>query len=156
MDASLGRAFLPKNRILKMESVLCSFSLGAWIPALEVQRFWGLMASTTAVVQHAQVKMRSLQAWFLSLFSMTHDHPSTLLQVTLELAAQLDCCRLPSSLLVGRPFGFLTPVVQVVADASLTGWGAHLGCHTVHSCWSSMKAGLHINELELLEIPRAF
>ncbi|XP_078246888.1 cytochrome c oxidase assembly protein COX16 homolog, mitochondrial isoform X1 [Pogona vitticeps] len=56
----------------------------------QVQRLQGLMASTTSVEQYARLRVQSLQAWFLSLFQMSSNHPSTLLQVTPELAAHLD------------------------------------------------------------------
>ena len=60
LDASSGWAFLPEDRILKIQSMVASFVLGARLLALQVQRLLGLMASSMAVVQHARLKMRSL------------------------------------------------------------------------------------------------
>ena len=36
-----------------------------------------------------------------------------------------------------------------VTDASLSGWGAHLGSHTCGGLWSSRDTNKHINFLEL-------
>ena len=70
-DALPGRPSLPPDRISKIRSMLLIFHPGVWVPASQVQRLLGLMASTTAVVQHAGLKMRSRQAWYFSLFSVS-------------------------------------------------------------------------------------
>ena len=57
-----------------------------------------------------------------------------------ELVAQLVWWNLLSNLLVVRPFSLLSPSVQITADASPTGWGAHMRFHTIHGHWSSTEA----------------
>ena len=82
-----------------------------------MQRLFGLMASTMAVVQHARLKMRSLQAWYLSLYDPMLDLPSKLLMVTTELAAQLTWWAFQPNLLV-RLFDLLAQEIQVTTDAN--------------------------------------
>ena len=52
----------------------------------------------------------------------------------------------------GRPLSLPQPELTVVADASLLGWGGHLGKVEIRSIWSLMEAQHHINLLELLAI----
>ena len=124
--------------------------------ALQAQGLLGLMASTTAVVQHARLKMRLLQAWYLSLYNPLLDPPAKLVTVTAELAAQLTWWAFHPNLLIGRYFGPLTPEIQVTTDASPTGLSAHIEQLTAHGLWSQEESCMHINFLELLVIYKTF
>ena len=90
LDASVGRAFLPEYHILKIEEMVALFLPDTRASVLQVQRLLGLMVSTTSVLQHARLKMQSLQAWFLSLCNPLLIPPSKLLSVSVELAVQLS------------------------------------------------------------------
>ena len=123
--------------------------------AHQAQHLFGPMSSIMAVVQHTRLKMRSLQAWYLSLFNAVLDPPSKLLEVMFELVSQLTWWGRSSNLLVGRSFGPLDSSVQLTTDSSPTGWGAHSGSLTVYGLWSAAEARLHISHLELLAIIKA-
>ncbi|KAM7166314.1 uncharacterized protein RBU57_007209 [Macrochelys suwanniensis] len=47
------------------------------------------------------------------------------------------------------------PSVTITTDASLIGWGAHLGHHNVQGKWSPTETRLHINLLELRAVHNA-
>uniref|UniRef100_A0ABM5FT66 Uncharacterized protein isoform X1 n=1 Tax=Pogona vitticeps TaxID=103695 RepID=A0ABM5FT66_9SAUR len=113
------------------------------------------MASTTAVVQHARLRMRPLQSWYQDSFEPLVDPPSKLLLVTQELVEQLAWWSLHSNLLVGCPFGPLQPSIQLTMDANLSGWGVHCLNLTANGHWTLPEAALHINALELLAVFKA-
>ena len=100
--------------------------------------------------------MRSLQAWYLTLFNPMVHHPSKLPTITKELASQLTWWSNTHNLHIGRPFKALWLAVQVTMDASPMGWGAHCKNVTIHGLWSPLEVGLHISHLELLEVIKAF
>ena len=128
----------------------------SFVTAHLAQPLLGLMASTTSTIQHSRLKMRSLQSWYLSLFDPMTDPSSKFLQVTLELSSQLFWWDTPSNLFIGRPFTPLQLSVQITTDASPTGWGADYNSLHIHAPWSCTERALHINNIELLAIFKAF
>ena len=114
-DALQARAFIPQERITKLGRATQPFWPLASVSAHQVQHLLGLMASTTAVIQHARLKMRSLQSWYLSLLDPMIDHPSKCLTVTPELTCQLTWWTSLLHLLVGRPFQPLQLMIQVLS-----------------------------------------
>ena len=45
-----------------------------------------------------------------------------------------------------------SPSLEIITDASLEGWGAHVGMDSTGGRWNSEEKELHINQLELLAI----
>lgn len=156
LSSNLGWAFLPQERTLKLAGLVCLFRPHRWERARSAQQLLGLMASTTSTIQHAQLKMRSLQAWYLSNFNTIEDHPQKLLLVPPELSAQLRWWVTNANLSVGRPFRPPQLFLQVTTDASPTGWGAHCNSYQIHGLWLPSEKHLHINHLELLAVIKAF
>ncbi|XP_078243361.1 uncharacterized protein LOC144587247 [Pogona vitticeps] len=155
LDSVHARMFMPPERIRKLHKAIRKFRPRTRVKASLAQHLLGLMASTTATLSHARLKMRSLQIWLLSLFDPLLDSPNKLLTVTPELAQQLQWWTFPPHLLVGRPFRPLHLTTQVTTDASPLGWGAHCQGHQINALWSPQEKGLHINHLELLAIIKA-
>ena len=52
-------------------------------------------------------------------------------------------------LLKGVPISLPPPSVHLFTDASMQGWGAHLGAQVTSGLWDPMQQGLHINLLEM-------
>ena len=77
-----ARIFLPTEHIQKIVKAMKHSSVSAH----HSQHLLGLMASTTSALSHAQLKMRSLQAWFLAQFDPMLDSQNMCLRVTPELA----------------------------------------------------------------------
>ena len=152
LDSQSTRAFLPQERAIKLYNAIQQFRPHALVTVHHAQRLLGLMASTTSVIQHACLKIWSLQVWYLSLFNPISDSPMKLLRVTPELAAQLEWWNTPHHLFISRPFAPLQFTMQITTDASPTGWGAHCNGLHIHAVWSPSEKHLHINNLELLAI----
>ena len=93
-----------------------------------------------------------LQAWYLSLFNPLVNAPNLCLQVT----DQLQWWIIPANLFMGCPFAPLLLMTWVTTNASPVGWGAHCGDLQVHATWSPIERLLHIKNLELLAILKAF
>ena len=114
------------------------------------------MASTTAVIQHAWLKMRSLQSWYLSLFDPMPGVLSRRLTVTYELAHQLTWWMFLPHLLVGRPFLLLQLTIQVSTDTSPSGWGPHCQYHRIYGLWTRQEQLIHISHFKLLAVIKVF
>ena len=156
LNSRRARLFLPSERIYKLQTALQKFQPHALVTAHHAQHLLGLMASTTASLPHARLKMRSLQAWFLHHFDPMLEDPRKKILVTPELAKQLQWWGFRPHLLMGRPFRPLQLSAHVTTDASPTGWGAHCNGHTIHALWSHRQRGLHINHLEMLAVIKSF
>ena len=57
--------------------------------------------------------------------------------------------KIPQNVLIGCPLHAEEHNLLLFTDASVKGWGAHLGELTVRGIWSDTEANLHINILEL-------
>ena len=90
LDSRSARAFPPQERAMKRYNAIQQFRPHTLVTAHHALRLLRLMASTTSVIQHAHLKIHSLQAWYLSLFNPISDSPTMLLRVTPELAAQQE------------------------------------------------------------------
>ena len=123
LDSNRVRVFLPAERIHKLHHAIHPFRLGARVSAHHTQHLLGLMASTMSALPHTRLKMRSLQAWYLSQFNPLLDNPAK--QVTPELSCQLTWWTFVPHLLIGQLFRPLQLTVQIMTDASMTGWGTH-------------------------------
>ena len=89
LNSLKARVFLPPERIQKLKKAVHKLKPHSLVSAHHAQHLLGLMASTTVALPHAQLKMRSLQAWLLHLFGPLRDDPEEKLLVTSELARQL-------------------------------------------------------------------
>lgn len=156
LDSTVARAFLPTDRHAKLAQLIRLFQPHMWGTAHKAQQLLGLMASTTAMVQHARLKMCVLQAWFLTYFNPLRDHPHQLLKVSSELSTQLTWWTTPENLQIGNPFHTLDLSVQVTMNGSSMGWGAHCKNLQIHRHCLPSERHLHINQLELLTVIKAF
>ena len=66
-----------------------------------------------------------------------------------ESLRELEWWASRANLTVGRPFLRPDPTMTIVTDASMEGWGGHLGDWVISGQWSSAWAKHHINWLEL-------
>src|SRR5207253_1604098 len=58
----------------------------------------------------------------------------------------------PQNLIAGVPLHEPQPQATMMTDASLRGWGAHVGDRVASGIWSHRQQGEHINVLELMAI----
>lgn len=118
LDSREGRAFLPGKRQAKIARF---FHPWAFVKAHCAQRLLGLMPSTTAVVQHARLKMRLLWAWFLTVQSP--------LQRSLGYPRGNHGASTIASLVDKSTLGYGQAFSPIASHSSghhrPTGWGAH-------------------------------
>ena len=151
-----AKEFFSSERIVKIHKAVQCFHPHKTVSAFNAQHLLGLMASTTVVMLHARLKMRLLQAWFLSQFDPMGDNPTKCLRVPRELVNQLTWWTSMDNLSSGRPVAQPHPSIQVTTDTSPLGWGAYCQELQMHGLWTQRERMLHINQIEMLTIINAF
>lgn len=77
--------------------------------------------------QHARLHLRILQSWLASVCSPNCHHLNTVLIVPSQELTLLDWWSDPLTVFVGIPFICPWHSLTLVMDASVLGWGAHVG-----------------------------
>ena len=93
--------------------------------------------------------MWSLQWNLKSQWTQHRGNLSDSIQVSEKTAKDLQWWLLDHNWTSGRPLSMPNPELMVVMDASLLGWGGHLGEVEIRELWSPAKTHFHINVLEL-------
>ena len=110
--------------------------------------FIGILASLEKTVPMGRLHMRPFQ-WYLK----THwKYPQSLdkkIPCSEILKKHLVWWKNPKNVLTGCPLHVEEHNLLLFTDASIKGWGAHLGDLTISGLWSDTEANLHINILEM-------
>ncbi|PIK42186.1 putative TBC1 domain family member 2A [Apostichopus japonicus] len=117
-------------------------------PSAHVAAPLGKMASFTDLLDLCRLRMRPLQRHRIVVAATPIPLP-TGLRPFLTWWAESD------RIAAGRPFRNPAPTTSITTDASLSGWGAVWGTHTVAGEWAEPERGLHINILETEAVLRA-
>lgn len=151
----VGRTFLPEDRQTRIAHLIHHFSPHNRVTAHRTQQLLGLMAFMTTTVQHARLKMRPLQMWFLQNFDPLRPPAETT-----DSATKADC----SAILVDKschPKSWAT--IQSAATVPTGDYGCKSqqdGEHTATTCMCTARGHRekcqHINQLELLAVIKAF
>jgi len=119
----------------------------------EWQRLLGLLTSCQDLTVRGRLHLRPLQRflypWIL------RDLTSQSIQCPADLLPHLQWWTNPSNVFVGTSLIEFQPVYHLFVDASLQGWGAHLGFRTAADVWSDRERELHVNSLEFLAVINA-
>ena len=115
-------------------------------------RVLGMMASMVDLVPNCRFHMRPIQLHLLRVFRPSRDNLNKQITLTNEVRSSLAPWYRRSFLSQGKPFRQRPPSVTITTDASLLGWGAHMGDHHLRGIWTPARARLHINILELLAV----
>ena len=156
LDSIHMRAFLPSQRIRKIQAAAFKFTPYATLTVHDTLHLLGLMVYTTSVVLFTRLKLRPLQSWFLTQYDPMMDPPTKKLRVPPLVAKHLIWWTMTNNLSLGRLFHPPYPSIQVMTDASPSGWGAHCQELRVHSLWTLHQRTIDINQLELLAVIKAF
>ena len=92
---------------------------------------------------------RHIQLMLHSQWTQVSDSPYLRIYPEHKSLRELEWWASRANLTVGRPFLRLDPTMTIVTDASMEGWGGHLGDWVISGQWSSAWAKHHINWLEL-------
>lgn len=117
--------------------------------ALTVQCLLGHMAAAIPMVPFAKLHMRLLQAEFLQQLKPHRHLPFRWIKVSFHVRKALSWWQDPNHVFRGMPFQLPIPSLTLTTDASLLGWGAHMGLLRTQDLWRGADLDLHINVLEL-------
>lgn len=119
---------------------------------LTVQQLLGHMAAAISVVPFSKLNMRPLQTIFLRQFKPHLHFQNRWIRILSRVRQTLAWSWLPERVFQVIPFQQPLPSLILTTDASLQGWGAHMGLLHTHDLWSPEDSILHINVLELKAI----
>ena len=114
----------------------------------------GLRASTEKMVPEGRLHMRPFQFHLKEHWRYPQSLDS-LLPWTETISARLDWWQNPSNVTKGADLHPKDHSIQLFADASNEGWGAHLDQTSTKGLWSDRAKRLHINVLELKAVSLA-
>ena len=149
---AVGMMVPPPDRITKILSWAGFLSRRTRVQARRLLQLLGLLNSAADQIPYGRLHMRPLQLLLLSQWRPHRDDleewvnlPQTLLREVWEFWTS------GRRLSQGVPLSPPVPDIVLVTDASLTGWGGHLGDQdqTVSGHWSQEETMDHINILEL-------
>ena len=113
----------------------------------------GLMASMQDATLRRSLHARRLQVYLIRHLDLGLDTPR--FRLSEEVFQDLNWWAVQQNACVGVSLVPLPPSARLYCDASLEGWGAHLGDRTAAGVWAPQERSLHINVLEMLAVHRA-
>lgn len=146
-----NRVRVPPERALAILRLVGTFLTQTKVRARAFLSLIGVLNAAADLVELGRLHLRPIQFYLLSLWKPSKDNLSQWipLRPTLHpfLKWWLDKERLREGVTLSPP----SPTLQLVTDASKSGWGAHLeplGL-MVSGTWSAQDSCLHINNLEM-------
>lgn len=149
---------LVRPSVERCQAVLAGAALLLSQPTLPARAwlvFLGYLASLVDVVPWCRLRMRNLQWHLLTYFRPSSRDLMTPVPLLEPIVPHVQWWCDLAHLRQGLSFPPPTPSLTLVTDASLDGWGAHLGALQVAGHWSPDWQGCHINLLELEAVFRA-
>ena len=145
----LNRVSPKEENVLKLLQKLRKFLRSQFQTAREFQSLLGSMSSQHLFIKYARLHMRPVQWHLQNNWQAAYQSPYVKIQVTplIKTCLQwwINQCLDPQGVpLVGPEFK-----TQIFTDASLQGWGAHVGDALLQGLWSEEESRLHINVLEM-------
>ena len=110
--------------------------------------FIGILAALEKTVPMGRLHMRPFQ-WYLKTHWRYPQSLDKIIPCSQILKKHLIWWKDPKNVLTGSPLYAEEHNLLLFTDASVKGWGAHLGDLTVSGLWSDRETNLHINILEL-------
>ena len=104
----------------------------------------GLLKATEKQVHLGRIHMRPIQ-WHLKNNWRVPESLEKVIQIPRSLHPHLQWWLKEDNVLTGQPLHPIKHALQIFADASIEGWGAHLDEHTARGTWSLPGSKLHIN-----------
>lgn len=149
LDTRLVKAFLPQDSARTLTALASQVHTQPKSTAPLIHKLLDHMAATTVILHFAKLHMHPLQLWFLRTFHPV-SHPQNL-----KLTPPHRVCTWwmnIDSLCQGVQFLPPNPSISIMTDASLQGWGVHLGTLSVGDRLPLSPNLQHINVLELSAI----
>ena len=147
-DLEQGLVFPTAKNLEKLTLFIASFRAKRTLSARQLMSFIGLLVSLEKTVPLGRLHIRPFQ-WHLK---MHWKYPQTLetpIPISADFLRKVEWWESPQNVLQGAPLHPLESTLSLFTDASMKGWGAHLGDQRLHGTWSDQERTLHINLLEL-------
>ena len=146
-----GRIRIPPSRAASLINLVQTFCAQSKVRARAFLSLLGVLNAAADLVELGRLHLRPLQFYLLSLWRPNRDSLLDWIPVGQSLLPHLqwwlDLARLQAGVSLTPP----KPALQLITDASHSGWGAHLeplGFMT-SGTWSLPDSQLHINNLEM-------
>ena len=140
-----GLIKVPPDRWAKMQSQV-SQALQGPLFLRQWQSLLGILTSSQDLTARGRLQLRPLQRFLYPY--LLQDQTATPVRLPDHLRPFLLWWTRESNVLEGVSLTEPTPTRHLFVDASLQGWGAHLGDQTVSGVWDSQMKTWHINNLE--------
>ena len=145
-DLRSGRVRLTPDRWQNLQDKILEILAIPACPVLQFMSLIGLLTATEKQVHLGRLHMRPIQ-WHLKNNWRVPESLEKVIPIPRFLHLHLQWWLDKENVLTGQPLHPLKHALQIFADASKDGWGAHLNEHT--GTWSLPESKLHINYLEL-------
>ena len=155
IDTVAARVAPKLARLTKFKELLLSLSAASQASARQLASLLGMMESFHGLLPLARTHKRPLQRALLSRWTPAVQEWNLLIRLGPWFRRAVRKWSDEAWLSQDMPL-VLPPVsTEIFTDASLQGWGAHLGSRCVQGVWSRDQATLHINILEALAVELA-
>lgn len=150
-----GTVAPPADKIQALVTLVRSVNAQSRIRLRLLLRLIGVLNHVADYVKLGRLQVRPVQFYLLSLgLNLRRDLDRVVpVRPGLRLALQpwMDITWLSTRVPLRTP----APTLTIATDASLVGWGAHMGDHLCSGRWNRQEAALHISVLELRAVRRA-
>ena len=141
--------FPSEKRVVRASRLASSLLARSPQPAKTWQKLLGHLSSLRELVPMTVTHTRLIQLMLHSQWTQVSDSPYLRIYPDRESLRELEWWASRANLTVGRPFLRPDPTMTIVTDASMEGWGGHLGDWVISGQWLRAWAKHHINWLEL-------
>ena len=144
----LGEACLPESKVWEIVARARHLSSLHVLSYTQVSQLMGSLNWASGLIPLGRLYLRPLQRHFHSL-GLTDRFTSPRWSDPLALASLLRRWEDPRFLTSGIPLRTFQAEFTVFTDASMQGWGAHMGDSQISGTWTHTDRKLHISCLEL-------
>ena len=149
-----GIIYPTEIRFLSLQQEISLLTTMTSVPTHKFLRLLGLMAACIDLVPLARLHMRPLQLYFLSFWRPNKDSSETHIPIRDPFLQHAHWWLMRDNIFRGTPLHIPSEVV-LWTDASLTGWGAHMGNQQASGVWIAQQQTWHINMLEMKAVELA-
>ena len=145
----------PEAKILKVVQLVNTILPQSRIQVRHMLRMIGLLNHVAEYVELGRLYLRPVQFYLLSFHKDLREDLNHWLPIRPSLRVALWPWTNAQWLRVSVPLRRPSPTLTVATDASLVGWGAHMGDQLLSGLWSPQEAQFHISVLEIRAVHRA-
>ena len=140
----------PMDKCLEIKELAQKFMDNAYMTARQWSILLGKLAFLATMVPQGRLHQRELQFHLRQHWDFNWDLQTTVqIPMTESVQQTLSWWTHIPNLRVGKPLSQPSPSRTIFTDASLEGWGGHMGSHMASGLWNHEEAQMHINALEL-------